>query len=95
VCTLKPKIIALILWVVVLPGCGITYGSYNPETRDLDFWMGKEYDQFVLYYKNGDEVLIIRADNVDAVEVQKLIKSGIVDSVKAGVKAFSPIPLKK
>ena len=89
---MKTKLLALILLSVLLSGCGITRGSYNPETKELSFWMGKEYDSFTLIYKNGDEEFYIHAKNVDAFEGQELIKSGFIDAVKAGVKAAIPVP---
>lgn len=89
---MKTKIFVLISLLILLSGCGITRGSYNPETKELRFWMGKEYDSFTLIYKNGDEEFYIHAKNVDAFEGQKLIKEGFIDAVKAGVKATIPAP---
>jgi len=90
---MKTKIIVFLFLFLFLSGCGITQGSYNPDTKELNFWLGKEYGSLVLYYKNGDVEFFIHAKNVDAFEGQGLIKEGLVDAVKAGVKAAMPIPL--
>jgi len=88
---MKTKTLILILLIYLLSGCGITHGSYNPDTKELSFWMGKEYDQFVLYYKKDGEEIFIQAKKVAAFKGQQLIKEGLIDAVKAGVKAASPI----
>ena len=89
---MKTKITALILLLIAISGCGITYGTINPETKEVSFWLGKEYDKFVLVYEKDGEKLTIFADKVQALESQKLIKEGLVDAVKAGIKAAVPIP---
>ena len=89
---MKTKVLALIFLSFLLSGCGITHGHYNAETRELDFWMGKEYDSFVLYYKKDGEEIFIQAKKVAAFKGQQLIKEGLVDAVKEGVKAAIPIP---
>lgn len=89
---MKTKITALTLFVFLFTGCGITYGTINPETKEVSFWLGKEYDQFVLVYEKDGEKLTIFADKVQALKSQKLIQEGLVGAVKAGICGISPLP---
>jgi hypothetical protein len=86
----KFKLLFVVLFIIVLSGCGITKGSYDPKTGQLDFWMGKEYKRFVLVYKKGNDSIYIIADQVGAVESQKLIGEGLGEIVKGALKGAKP-----
>lgn len=78
---MKTKLLTIILLTLVLSGCGLTYAHFNPETKEFTFWSGKEYQEFAVEFKNGNDSLSVSASKVEAVEGQKIF----VDAVKAGV----------
>ena len=84
------RMVFIVSLFVFIAGCGITRGSFNPETKEVSFWMGKEYDKFVLYYESNDGKLYVVADKVKALESQKLIPKGIESFVKGAVKGIVP-----
>lgn len=71
---------ALLVFVLslILNGCGLSYGSFNPETKQATFILGKEYREFVFYYESDGTKVYVLANEVQAIEGQKEILKGVV-----------------